>query len=126
MQISRPAFRDLATLWHQLSARTRSRFPLLLLLVAVLSGLAELASIGLFIPFLTLLTSDADVVLPWLRPIRDRLGLDTQIEAVMAAGATLAIVIVAANALLFVQGRLHRRGQCRLVADWHQSPEFVC
>ncbi len=102
MQQSIPSL--LKRLWHHISPRRRGQFGLLLVLT-VLSSLAEVVSLGAVLPFIGILTQPEKVFAsPWLSGLLRALGISSGTELVLplAVGFALAALIAGGLRLLLL------------------------
>jgi len=86
-------------LWHRLSARRKRQFTILLILV-VLSALAEVVSLGAVLPFLGVLTDPERVMhsTHFAAPIR-WIGITTTDQLVLVLASAFALTAIVAGAL---------------------------
>ena len=95
--------------WRHLPAGRRRSIVLLLVLVLA-SGFAELVSIGAILPFLTLLAQfEGDAVPQWLRPWSDRFGLTSRGDVIIAATAVLALTAILAATVRLQLARISQK-----------------
>ncbi len=94
----------LKCLWHHISPRRRGQFGLLLVLT-VLSSLAEVVSLGAVLPFIGILTQPEKVFTsPWLAALVQALGISSGAELVLplTIGFALAALIAGGLRLLLL------------------------
>ena len=94
----------LKRLWHHVSPRRRGQFGLLLVLT-VLSSLAEVVSLGAVLPFIGILTQPEKVFAsPWLSGLVQALGITSGAELVLplTVGFALAALIAGGLRLLLL------------------------
>lgn len=93
-------------LWCAISQPRRRQFKLVLVLM-VLSSLAEMISVGAVLPFLTALVNP-DLLLghPALRPAFERLGVSTAADEITAATLAFCVAVLIADAVRILVLRL--------------------
>jgi ABC-type multidrug transport system fused ATPase/permease subunit len=97
MQQSIPSL--LKRLWHHISPRRRGQFALLLVLT-VLSSLAEVVSLGAVLPFIGILTQPEKVFTsPWLAGLARVLGITSGAELVLPLTVGFAFAALVAGGL---------------------------
>ncbi|EKR74247.1 ABC transporter, ATP-binding protein [Leptospira noguchii str. 2006001870] len=93
MNYSKSLFYLIFRIWNYLSSRRHKQFGILLILL-VISSLAEMVSIGAVIPFLGVLTTPEKVFnMPYIQPIKEYLRIFNPQELILPL--TLAFIIIA-------------------------------
>lgn len=91
------SLRLLVPLWHHLNPHRRRQYVLLLVLMVVTS-IAEMAGVGSVFPFLAVLTSPAHVFhYPAIQPMIHALGISRASELILPMTVTFAIAVLAAG-----------------------------
>lgn len=93
-------------LWHAIGQPRRRQFKLLLVLM-VLSSLAEVVSVGAVLPFLSALANPERLLgHPALRPTFERLGVSTDSEVIMATTTAFCVAVLVAGVVRILVLRL--------------------